>query len=110
MLLPMTADQHTYFLRLESSLPASQYDHKPVEVSFVSDANFKNLSLSFAPMLRAVDNELNQSTVMGFLMALTVVFAALNYNCLGPRLDRLNCPMNQIQSMNSYFIQNTLLK
>ena len=68
MLLPMTADQHTYFLRLESSLPASQYDHKPVEVSFVSDANFKNLSLSFAPMLRALDNELNQSTVMEFLM------------------------------------------
>lgn len=88
MLPPMTADKRTYFLRLDSNLPTSQYDYSSPEITFVADAAFKHLNLSFQPTLRSVDAELNQGTVLGFVIAILVVAAAFNYNRLGPFMEK----------------------
>lgn len=90
MLPPMTADRRTYFLRLESNLPTSQYQYSTSEVTFVADAAFKHLNLSFKPTLRSVDAEMNQGTVVGFAIAIMLVTVAFNYDKMGSLIEKLS--------------------
>lgn len=90
MLPPMTADRRTYFLRLESSLPTSQYQYTTSEVTFVADAAFKHLNLSFKPTLRSVDAEMSQGTVVGFAIAIILVTIAFNYDKMGSLIEKLS--------------------
>lgn len=90
MLQPMTADRRTYFLRLESNLPTSQYQYSTSEITFVADAAFKHLNLSFKPMLRSVDAEMSQGTVVGFAIAIMLVTLAFNYDKMGSLIEKLS--------------------
>lgn len=98
MLPPMTADRRTYFLRLESSLPTSQYEYSTPELTFVADSSFKHLNLSFKPTLRAVDAEMSQGTVVGFAIAIVLVTVAFNYEKLGPMAEKASEIMNDFSA------------
>ena len=90
MLPPMTADRRTYFLRLDSNLPTSQYEYTNPEISFVADSAFEHLDLSFKPVLRSVDAEMSQGTVVGFALAIVLVVIAFNYDKMGPTVERFS--------------------
>lgn len=90
MLPPMTADRRNYFLRLDSNLPTSQYQYTSPEVTFVADTAFQHLNLSFKPVLRSVDAEMSQGTVVGFALAIVLVVIAFNYDKLGPTLEKMS--------------------
>lgn len=89
MLPPMTADKRTYFLRLDSNLPTSQYEYTSPEITFEADSAFEHLNLSFKPILRSVDAEMSQGTVVGFALAIVLVVVAFNYDKTGPTVERL---------------------
>ncbi|KAK3877987.1 hypothetical protein Pcinc_017343 [Petrolisthes cinctipes] len=89
MLPPMTADKRTYFLRLESSLPKSQYEYTIPAITFIADSAFKHLSLTFKPTLRSVDTEMSQGTVVGFVMSIILIAAAFNYDKTGRHMEKL---------------------
>ena len=86
---PMIADQRTYTFQLQSSLSSSQYNFNSPEVTFVADSAFKHLSLSFNPVLRSVDAEMNRGTVVGLTLAIFLVILAFNYRKIGPCIERL---------------------
>nr|XP_045584151.1 nodal modulator 3-like isoform X1 [Procambarus clarkii] len=90
MLPPMTADKRTYYLRLESNLPSSQYQYSTPEITFVADSAFKHLNLGFKPTLRGVDAEMSQGTVVGFAIAIVLVTIAFNYDKMGPMAERFS--------------------
>uniref|UniRef100_A0A0P4W9J4 SD-repeat containing protein B domain-containing protein n=1 Tax=Scylla olivacea TaxID=85551 RepID=A0A0P4W9J4_SCYOL len=96
MLPPMTADKRTYFLRLESNLPSSQYQYSVSEVSFVADSAFKHLNLSFKPTLRSVDAEMSQGTVVGFATAIILVMLAFNYDKMGSLMEKVSHVMTTV--------------
>lgn len=98
MLPPMTADRRTYFLRLESSLPTSQYEYSTPEITFVADSAFKHLNLSFKPTLRAVDAEMSQGTVVGFAIAIVLVTIAFNYEKMGPMVEKVSEIINSFSA------------
>lgn len=100
MLPPMTADKRTYFLRLESNLPKSQYEYTVPEITFVADSAFKHLSLSFKPTLRSVDTEMSQGTVVGFVISIILVTVAFNYDKTGTFIEKLSEVLKSI-SVNS---------
>ncbi|KAG7157860.1 Nodal modulator 3-like, partial [Homarus americanus] len=88
MLPPMTADRRTYYIRLESNLPTSQYQFTIPEITFVADSAFKHVNLSFKPVLRGVDAEMSQGTVVGFAIAIVLVTIAFNYDKMGPMVEK----------------------
>ncbi|KAK7072547.1 hypothetical protein SK128_022649 [Halocaridina rubra] len=90
MLPPMTIDKRTYFLRLDSNLPTSQYEYTTPEITFVADSAFEHLNLSFKPVLRSVDAEMSQGTVVGFALAIVLVAIAFNYDKLGPTFEKFS--------------------
>ena len=90
MLPPMNADRRTYFVRLESNLPYSQYHYSTSEVTFVADSAFKHLNLSFKPTLRSVDAEMSQGTVVGFATAIILVMLAFNYDKMGSLMEKVS--------------------
>ena len=87
MLPPMVMDGKTYTLHLESTLPTDQYAYRSPEVSFVANSSFKSVKLNFKPTYKSMDAEMNQNTMAGLILAVTIIAMMFNYENIAPAIE-----------------------
>ena len=87
MLPPMVMDGKTYTLHLESTLPTDQFSYRNPEISFVANTRFKHVKLNFKPTYKSMDAEMNQNTMAGLILAVTIIAMMFNYERIAPAIE-----------------------
>ncbi|KPJ00353.1 hypothetical protein RR46_02741 [Papilio xuthus] len=60
----LPADNHTYVLRLDSTLSKATHDYDDVIIHFVSDGRFKDFTIDFMPKVRGSEQELRATSIL----------------------------------------------
>ncbi|KAK7106662.1 BOS complex subunit NOMO1-like isoform X2 [Littorina saxatilis] len=77
-------DNVKYTLRLECTLPKSQYDFVDPEVSFTANISFKHYKFSFEPKRKMVDQELSPGSFLILPVVAIIILALYNYQTVLP--------------------------
>ncbi|XP_076438247.1 BOS complex subunit NOMO1-like [Babylonia areolata] len=81
-------DSTKYTLRLECSLPRSQYEFVNPEVSFTANMSFKHYKFMFEPKRKMVDQELTPGSFLILLVIGVVVLVVYNYQTVVPMVTQ----------------------
>nr|KAG5688657.1 hypothetical protein BaRGS_017511 [Batillaria attramentaria] len=88
-------DNTRYTLRIECSLPKSQYEYVDQEITFTANISFKHYTFRFEPKRKLVDQELTPGSFLILPVVGLVVLAVYNYQTLLPFLMQL---VGQVQA------------
>ena len=81
---PLNIDQQKYHIKLESSLSKALYYYTLPEVSFVADTSFRHFTLSFEPVRKSVEQEMNHSSFLIVPFTLLLVVLAYHHQAILP--------------------------
>ena len=83
--LPVALDRgRRYVLRVESSLPKSQWDYRTPELTVAADRAFRLLSVEFRATRKSGDQEFKETSVVVLPVVILAAFAVVNFGKVWP--------------------------